>query len=149
MWNKDKSLQLSKFCVYLFMVIFAGLCVGAPWLFDRLITLRAAQLAGTQPFFLASTYTAAVPAALALWCLRLLLRNIGEEAVFVPENVSYLRTLSWCCIAAGGICFVSSLYYTPFLLIAAAAAFLGLILRVVKNVFAKAVEIKMENDYTI
>ena len=32
---------------------------------------------------------------------------------------------------------------------AAAAAFVGLMLRVVKNVFAQAVAIKAENDYTI
>ena len=42
-----------------------------------------------------------------------------------------------------------SLYYMPFLIVSAAAAFVGLILRVVKNVFAEAVRLKDENDYTI
>ena len=37
----------------------------------------------------------------------------------------------------------------PFLIVSAAAAFVGLILRVVKNVFAEAVRLKDENDYTI
>ena len=41
------------------------------------------------------------------------------------------------------------LYYMPFLLLSAAAAFVGLMLRVVKNAFAEAVNIKNENDYTI
>ena len=36
-----------------------------------------------------------------------------------------------------------------FLLICAAAAFMGLILRVVKNVFCSAIELKAENDMTI
>ena len=36
-----------------------------------------------------------------------------------------------------------------FLLVAAAAAFVGLILRVVKNVFEQAVTLKDENDFTI
>ena len=44
---------------------------------------------------------------------------------------------------------LSALYYMPFLIVSAAAAFVGLILRVVKNVFAEAVRLKDENDYTI
>lgn len=93
--------------------------------------------------------TAAVPAAAALYGLWRLLRNISEGEVFIPENVSILRLLSWCCIAAGLVCLFSALYYMPFLIVSAAAAFVGLILRVVKNVFAEAVRLKDENDYTI
>jgi len=37
----------------------------------------------------------------------------------------------------------------PFLLLAAGSGFMGLILRVVKNVFAEAIFIKEENDFTI
>lgn len=94
-------------------------------------------------------HTAAVPAAAALYGLWRLLRNISEGEVFIPENVSILRLLSWCCIAAGLVCLFSALYYMPFLIVSAAAAFVGLILRVVKNVFAEAVRLKDENDYTI
>ena len=96
-----------------------------------------------------SAPTAAVPAAAALYGLWRLLRNISEGEVFIPENVSILRLLSWCCIAAGLVCLFSALYYMPFLIVSAAAAFVGLILRVVKNVFAEAVRLKDENDYTI
>ena len=88
-------------------------------------------------------------AAAALYGLWRLLRNISEGEVFIPENVSILRLLSWCCIAAGLVCLFSALYYMPFLIVSAAAAFVGLILRVVKNVFAEAVRLKDENDYTI
>ena len=92
-------------------------------------------------------YGGRAPAALyGLWRL---LRNISEGEVFIPENVSILRLLSWCCIAAGLVCLFSALYYMPFLIVSAAAAFVGLILRVVKNVFAEAVRLKDENDYTI
>ena len=87
--------------------------------------------------------------AAALYGLWRLLRNISEGEVFIPENVSILRLLSWCCIAAGLVCLFSALYYMPFLIVSAAAAFVGLILRVVKNVFAEAVRLKDENDYTI
>ena len=148
-WNKDKSVKLSKFCVYLFMLILVGVCIGAPWLFRLLVNLRAQDLSGKFALFLLSTYTAAVPAAAALYGLWRLLRNISEGEVFIGENVAILRLLSWCCIAAGLVCLFSALYYMPFLIISAAAAFVGLILRVVKNVFAEAVRLKDENDYTI
>lgn len=148
-WNRDKSVRLSKFCVGLFMVLLAGLCVFAPWIFRRLVALRGPYLTGALPYFLFSTYTAAVPAAAALVDLRRLLYNISAAAVFIDANVAILRRLSWYCIAAGVICLVSTLYYMPFLVLAAAAAFVGLILRVVKNVFAEAVRLKDENDYTI
>lgn len=109
-WNKDKSVKLSKFCVCLFMLILAGVCIGAPWLFRLLIRLRVQDLAGKFELFLVSTYTAAVPAAAALYGLWRLLRNISEGEVFIPENVSILRLLSWCCIAAGLVCLFSALY---------------------------------------
>lgn len=148
-WNKDKSVMLSKCCVVFFLIVLVAVCVGAPWLFGTLIRLRVQDLSGKLGLFLASTYTAAVPAAVALGALWRLLHNISGGAVFIPQNVSILRLLSWCCIAAGLICLCSALYYMPFLMISAAAAFVGLILRVVKNVFAEAVRIKDENDYTI
>ncbi len=44
---------------------------------------------------------------------------------------------------------VIGLWRVVFLMPALFAAMLGLILRVLKNVFEKAVEIKSENDFTI
>jgi hypothetical protein len=40
-------------------------------------------------------------------------------------------------------------FYIPFLFVAIAAAFVGLMLRVVKNVMQNAVEISEENELTI
>ncbi len=82
-------------------------------------------------------------------CLHRLLRNLRRERVFEQENVTLLRAISWLCIAVGVVTLVSGFYYTSFFLVAAAAAFCGLIVRVVKNVFEQAIEIKTENDYTI
>ena len=133
----------------LFAALLAAVCLFAPELFRLLIRLRLWDQQVLLPLFLASTYTVAVPAAAALYGLWRLLKNISGGAVFVAENVAYLRLLSWCCIAAGLVCLASALYYMPFLLLSAAAAFVGLMLRVVKNAFAEAVNIKNENDYTI
>lgn len=147
-WNQNKSMQLSKICIYLFMVILAAVCVLAPRLFGTLLELRGESMA-KLPLFLITVYTAAVPAAAALWDLRRLLGNISRGDVFLACNVALLRRLSWYCIAAGLIFFASGFFYLPFFLLSIAAAFVGLILRVVKNVFSEAVALKDENDYTI
>ena len=148
-WNKDKSLWLSKICIKLFTIIMIVVAVFAPKIFSALIEVRIAYLGGTLPYFLISTYTLCVPATIALAGLWRLLDNIDKGEVFIENNVRILRMLSWRCIFAGGICLVSAVYYLPFIIIAAAAGFVGLLLRIVKNVFARAVEIKQDNDFTI
>lgn len=47
------------------------------------------------------------------------------------------------------ISLVSLFYYFPWVFVAVAAAFMGLIVRVVKNMVAKAVELQEEVDYTV
>lgn len=148
-WNKDRSVKLSRICVYIFTIIMILTAVFAPKIFSRLIEIRVSYLSGTLPYFLISTYTACIPARAALRGLNRLLGNIEKGEVFIEENVKILRMLSWRCIAAGIICLASTMYYMPFGIIAASAGFVGLILRVVKNVFAQAVEIKQDNDFTI
>lgn len=148
-WNNDKSLWLSKICIKIFTIIMIIVAVFAPKIFSALIEIRVAYLGGTLPYFLISTYTLCVPAVVALYGLWQLLDNIEKDDVFIDKNVEIMRMLSWRCIFAGAICFVSAVYYLPFMIIAAAAGFVGLLLRIVKNVFARAVEIKQDNDYTI
>lgn len=94
-------------------------------------------------------YCCCLPALAALISLDRLLRNIMKEEVFIPANVKLLRIISWSCFAAAVLMLVCAGYYTLFLAVAVAAGFMGLILRVVKNVIEEAVVIKEENDYTI
>ncbi len=145
----SKSLILSRFCVYLFLTALAALCIGAPWFCPRFAQLRGAPLAGKVPLLLLSTYTAAIPAALALCQMLRLLRRLESGQVFAAENIRTLHHLSLNCLLIGLICAVSALYYPTFLMIAAAALFISLILRVVRCVFSQAIAIKEENDFTI
>ncbi|OUN29961.1 DUF2975 domain-containing protein [Blautia sp. An81] len=148
-WNDDKSLLLTRVCVWLSAVALVLLCVSAPWLFSWFIQKRLILPPQSRDYFLVTTYTVAVPAAVALYMMNRLLANIRKEEVFTEKNTRYLRGMSWCCLAAGLIFLVSSFYYLPFFALCAAAVFMALILRVIKNVFAQAEEIKKENDYTI
>lgn len=147
-WSRDNSIVLSKVCI----LAFAGMAIlSAVWLPMVLegIVRRRGWGVEERAFFLASFYSLMVPAAIALGYLYRLLVNIGRDEVFVDANVKCLRKISWACYLAAAICLVSVFYYLPFVIPAAAAGFMGLILRVVKNVFAEAVSIKQECDFTI
>ena len=98
---------------------------------------------------LAVTYVSMLPALAALICLDRLIKNIYREEIFVSQNVKMLRILSWCCFFVAIIYGAFGFAYTFALLISFAAVFFGLVLRVLKNVFAEAVSIKEENDFTV
>ncbi|HYF83896.1 MAG TPA: DUF2975 domain-containing protein [Clostridia bacterium] len=149
MWNGKKSISLSKFCVLIFTVMLIGTALSAPWLVRRFLDFSRADLVGTEAFFLSTIYSGSVPAAVLLFCLYRLLHHIEIEQVFITENVEYLRRISWSCFAGAIICFVSIPYYFPWIFVAVAAAFMGLIVRVVKNVIAQAVELKNETEFTV
>ncbi len=143
MWNQKRSILLSKCCVILFAAGMAAVAVKARFLVFFLGL-------NTEPeHFLITVYTGCVPASILLWNLFFLLHRIERDEVFVPRNVESLRRISWSCIAGGLICFVSGFYYIPWFVVALAAAFMGLIVRIVKNMVAQAVELKSDSDFTI
>jgi len=149
MWNDKKSISLSKLCIFLFMSVLIGIVVSAPWLIRWFLGFSRAELKGTEPFFLATIYVGCIPAVILLYSLFSLLRRIEADQVFIKENVECLRRISWSCFMGAGIGFVSVFYYFPWVFVAVAAAFMGLIVRVVKNVVAQAVDLQNEVDYTI
>jgi len=149
MWNDTKSLALSKICVALFMALLIVCTVLAPRLVATLMRLSIqAELAGAA-LFMCTIYSGCIPAAALLIFLYILLRRIGAGHVFVNENTACLRYISWCCFAGAAITLASALYYLPWLAIGVSAAFVGLIVRVVKNVVAKAVSLQDDADFTI
>ena len=129
MWNRKRSVTLSIAVCFVFAVILTmGLFLG-PWTVKMWFSLyRGLDPDGED--------------------LRLLL-NIGGVYIFVNENVRSLRRISWCCFAVALITGLGGVQYIPFLFIAIAAAFMGLLLRIVKNVMQSAVIIKTENELTI
>ena len=91
-----------------------------------------------------------IPVAVADGFLVKLLLLVRRHQVFTDKAVSCLRTISWCCFIEAGLCLVTARPFFPVHYAAAfAAGFLGLVLRVVKNVIEEAVALKAENDFTI
>ena len=88
-------------------------------------------------------------ALLANLLLLLLLLQIKAENVFSLKSVGLIRGISWCAIMVGILFAVIGAVYYFVLIISLAALFLGLCVRVVKNVIEKATEIKDENDLTV
>lgn len=99
--------------------------------------------------FLLTVYACCVPALYALYCLDRLLANIKKKEIFIEKNVKFLRRISWCCFAVSALILIAALSSFLLFIGAIAAAFMGLILRVVKNVIEQAMILKDENDLTI
>ena len=132
------------------------------------IWFRAPQ-ATPSLFLILFTYAELLFAYAAAGCLLALLFRIRKKILFAPTNTALLRALSWCCFAEA-LLFLAEAVVLPagilsfslaghselriafvliLLVVAFACAFMGLILRVVKNAFAEAASLKDENDYTI
>lgn len=150
MWNKDKSIVLSQILIKICYVIVAACSIFAP----RLVSLydSAAASQGLESVFtplLVTLYCCVPPAVVALVCLDILLHNIKNNQAFIAKNVTMLRIISYCCFFVA-LVFVYFSILRPFAFsIVFAAAFFGMILRVVKNCFQQAIAIREENDFTI
>lgn len=150
MWNSNKSLKLSCICTRLVMVLVIVCAAALPYLIDLYLSIGPHYLSemDIKPFMII-LYACCVPALAALYSLDRLLANIKRENIFTDKNVAYLRGISWCCFGVAVLVVMAGYYYFLFYFVAIVAAFIGLILRVVKNVIEQAVIIKTENDFTI
>lgn len=86
---------------------------------------------------------------LAVIMMFLLLTRVYQGKVFTARSVGYIRGVSWCCFLLCLFFGILGKYFQLSIVVALAAVFLGLSLRVVKNVIEEATEIKMENDLTV
>ena len=147
-WNADKSVRLSQVCVCIFAALLLALDIGCYWAVTWFIHLRG--MGAPQGLLMMVTiYLCSIFAWILLVKLWQLLWNIQSGRVFDEENVRLLRTVSHCCVGAGVICAASCWYYLPFIMVAIAAGFMALIVRIVKNVFQQAIAMKSELDFTV
>lgn len=162
LWNYKKSVKFTHFMVRLFYVVLIVVTAGS----IRWLTLNSIEGFGLYfvPFFIS------VPAGCAaLICLDKLLVNIKKKIVFEKVNVKLLKIFSWLCFAVFAVTFlfaaialirgysdradflnVFDVFYAIFAFCAAVAElFVGVVVRVVKNIFEAAIKIKEENELTI
>jgi hypothetical protein len=150
LWNRNKSVILSQVSTRVIMVLAIALAIILPFLRTGGIFVGRMSIAASDTLLIMLIYYAfCVPAFVALFSLDRLLTAIKRNEVFTARNVRYLRVISWACFAAAFVLLAGGFIYLLFLALAILATFFGIILRVVKNLFAAAVELQNENDYTI
>ncbi len=149
-WSERRSIQFSRGLVILFGALLVALDIGGFW-FVQFICDNVAQHTGFRFVLslLICLYVCSIPAYILLVSLYKLLNNMEKDRVFVQENVVLLRRVSWCCVAAALICLLFISTWLSLVVISLAAAFMALIVWVIKNVFVRAINMKAELDYTI
>ena len=85
----------------------------------------------------------------AVGLLLALLRSVLQGKVFSKTALCVLNWLSICCFAEGALFCYVGIYFQVALCLMIAAFFLGVSLRVVKNVIAEAMRYKEENELTV
>lgn len=148
MWNHGKSTTLSLVCTRIVAAEVFVTLFFVPRIVDFFIYRRTVDAVGRMPVIIC-VYACLLIGAFILFKLDRLLRNIKRGDIFISQNVSYLRGISWACFALCIPCLVITFFSQIFFFILMASGFMGLILRVVKNVIEEAVAIKEENDYTV
>ena len=152
MWTKTRSLMLSRIAVTGFTAAMVMLTFFVPYFAEWYEgASQGVGLIGGSVYLpvMMTLYASEICGMWAIIELHILLHNIRLGEVFVPRNTKCLRCISWACMLAGLAFAVMGLWKFLFLLPAFFAVMFGLIMRVLKNVFERAVELKSENDFTI
>jgi hypothetical protein len=147
-WSAPLSIKLTSVIIKVLFAVLTVSLVAAPYIAKNYFYFIMLYKNLYVPF-LVTFYVCAVFAYIALFYLNKIIKNIKSEVIFVMDNVKYMRILSWCCFFVSIATLIYGWFMYYFLVISAAAAFFGLILRVLKNVFEEAVKIREENDFTI
>ena len=124
-WSDQKSIILTRVVVAGTIAGCGIMTVSGPWLTRWMVSAHALPPA-SGPVLLGMGYVCAVLAFVMLVSLYKFLRRI-----------------------AAVVCLAAAYIYLPFAFLGVAAAFMALIVRVLKNAFAQAVHMKDELDYTI
>lgn len=148
-WSYQKSIFLTKLCILFFIAGYLGVIFTCP-IITRQFTLYSISAFGkSRWWFMATIYACAVPIGILLWNLWKLIEDIGLEEIFTTVNVQRLRLISWMCFCVSLFCLISMSYYVFWGIGSACLAFMGLLIRVIKNTFERAKELKEEVDFTI
>ena len=146
MYTSMTSAKLTRVLTILFCVLLLALML----LFPRLLSFYFAYLDVALRHKVMLAFYLCCPAAwAALVSILLLMTNIIHDRVFTSKTVFFMRLLSWCCAWVAAVCLGFGFFWAPLLVFALGAAFMTLILRVLKSVLARAVAIKEENELTI
>ena len=148
MLKPESSARVSLWSNRLIAAAMLLLALEMPCLVRWYGTIRPLEIWSLQAICV-GFYLCALPVLYALWCIDRLLRNILEKQIFVRENVRWIRSVCRSCAVVSLICVPVSFFYPPLIFLTVIMIFLSLLVNVLKNVMAAAVEIREENDLTV
>ncbi|MBL1229107.1 DUF2975 domain-containing protein [Enterococcus sp. BWB1-3] len=147
-WTDKQSIKLSTWCIYVLAMLIFMVMIFISSFIDAIVPSQ--MVSSANRFFFILTLELCLGIGLViLYFLYQLIRNIEKEKIFTEQNIKLLRITSWLCFLEAIILLISSSYYFPWFFVAGVAAFVGVIVRIIKNVFCQARLIKEENDFTI
>ena len=146
-----RSILLSQGLLVLFTAAVVFLDIRCQWFWGW---ISGSGILGTvngtdKYLFLGCLFGCSIPAYVLLYSMHILLKRVQQGSVFTPENVRLLGIVSLCCFLAALLCLASSWRFPVLLVVTVAAGFVGLIVRIVKNVFQQALRMKDELDFTV
>ncbi|MBE6903173.1 MAG: DUF2975 domain-containing protein [Ruminococcaceae bacterium] len=151
----------SKLSILLSLVIsvtFFIVCIGGAFFMPPLVEnlINAREYIGNnldftinQAFTLTLAYIILAVAMLADVLLFFLLLRVRANKIFTYQSVSLIRGVSWCCFLISAVFGILGIYFYISFIVFFVGVFLGLCLRIVKNVIEEATQIKEENDFTV
>ena len=155
LWNSKRSIILTKFCILALMLVSVIMMFCGKYLISRFLILTGGakiDISNEFSFYIITfiSYMLGIIALLTLFCMLRFIVNLENDLVFVPQNIKWLRFISYGCLSAGLLLIITTVvYHKLFLVLSLAALFMMLIVRVIKNAFEQAVEMKEELDLTI
>ncbi|MBQ4000870.1 MAG: DUF2975 domain-containing protein [Lachnospiraceae bacterium] len=147
--NTRNSALLTEIFIYILAACLLVLDIGLWPLSGWYMKIRNMTGEGIRITLVVILYACSVLGWFILWKMLRLIRNIRKGIVFTEQNVSILRAVSLLCLGVGILTFAGGFFYQPLFFVTLAALFLTLVVRVVKNVMHKAVEMKDELDLTV
>ena len=155
LWNSKRSIILTKLCILALMVISIIMMFCGRYLISRFLSITGgAKITISKELSLYIitfiSYILGIIAQVTLFCMLKFVTNLEKDLVFIPQNIKWLRFISFGCLSAGLLLIiVTVVYHKLYLIFSLAALFMMLIVRVIKNAFEQAVKMKEELDLTI
>ena len=147
--NNAGSILLSRILVWVFGALILVLD-WAVWPISRWVMRFIVDMQFRDTVLLIiCLYVCNVPGFMLLWCMDKLLRNLQQGKVFDGDNVGLLKNISICCFVVSiiSLSLCSRIYFLG--IVALMTAFMGLIVRIIKNVFSSAIAMRSELDLTV
>ena len=147
--KKDSGILFSRVLVWVFGLLILILD-WAVWPISRWLMLFIVDMQYRDTVLLIiCLYVCNVPGFVLLWCMDQLLRNLRQGKVFEDDNVRLLKNISICCFVVSviSLSLCARIYFLG--VVALMTAFMGLVVRIVKNVFSTAIAMRSELDLTV